>query len=164
MTTAFIEQSTATAANTVRRDAHANKPVLTAADLPALMANPQSRARAADLREFVKRWACFPQQRTAMIQQAPKHDRFRNRFTSKRRDLVRIAAVVHAMCDRDSEPIPEWVWEHRSTRAIGITDSVNPTTKWGREACSNAPEACAYHNVWFGQTAIENITVHGIRN
>jgi len=67
------------------------------------------------------------------------------------------------MRDRDGVPVPDWVWQHRCRRAIGLTKSIKPASPYGRLVCADAPEACALHNVWFDETAIENTTVHGFR-
>ena len=47
-----------------------------------------------DLREFVKRWACFPKQRPMMAAQAPRRHRWHDWLTSRRHDLARVSAVV----------------------------------------------------------------------
>ncbi len=140
------------------------RPALCASDLPAYLAVGDGRNGLVDLREFVKRWACFPQQRPLMIAQAPRRHRWHDRLTSRRHDLVRISAVVHALCDRDGVAVPGWVYKHRSRRPIGLAASLDPTTEWARIALADAPSACAYHDVWFDQAMIENITVHGFRD
>ena len=139
--------------------------LLCACDLPALLAVDDNRGRVVALRELVKRWACLPEQRAAMIQQAPRRHRFYDRWFSVRRyDLARIAAVVHALCDRDGVAAPGWVSRHRARRPIGIVASFDPGSEYGRAVLADAPEACAVHGVWFDQTMIENVTVHGFRD
>ena len=140
------------------------RPALCASDLPAHLAAGDRRGGVVALRELVKRWACFPQQRPTMIAEAPRRHRWYDRFTSRRRDLARISAVVHALCDRDGVAVPGWVWKHRSRRPIGVVASLDPSSNWGRLALADAPRACAYHDVWFDQSMIENITVHGFRD
>ena len=49
----------------------AARPALCASDLPAHLAVGDGRNGLVVLREFVKRWACFPQQRPMMIAQGP---------------------------------------------------------------------------------------------
>ena len=138
--------------------------LLGACDLPALLAVDDNRGRVVALRELVKRWACVPEQRAAMIEVAPRRHRFYDRWFTARRDLARIAAVVHTMCDRDGVPAPGWVSKHRARRPIGIVASLDPDSEYGRAVLADAPEACAEHGVWFDQTMIENVTVHGFRN
>ena len=140
------------------------RPVLRAVDLPALLARDDGRGRIVALRELVKRWACDPEQRPQMIAQAPKRYGFYDRFTARRWDLARVAAVVHALCDRDGVPVPGWVWRHRCRHPIGVVASLDPSSRWGRAVLADAPDACAYHDVWFDQTMIENISVHGFRD
>ena len=48
------------------------RPALCASDLPAHLAVGDGRNGLVALREFVKRWACFSQQRPMMIAQAPR--------------------------------------------------------------------------------------------
>ena len=141
------------------------RPLLRACDLPSLLAVDDNRGRVAALRELVKRWACLPEQRAAMIEQAPRRHRFYDRwFTVRSDDLARIAAVVHALCDRDGVAVPGWVSRHRARRPIGIVASLDPGSEYGRAVLADAPEACAEHRVWFDQTMIENVTVHGFRD
>ena len=60
-----------------------------------------------------------------MIEEAPSRYRFYDRwFTVRRDDLARIAAVVHAMCDRDDVTAPRWVSKHRARHPIGIVPSL----------------------------------------
>lgn len=139
-------------------------PALRASDLPTHLAAGDRRGGVVALRELVKRWACFPQQRPMMIAQAPRRHRWYDRFTSRRHDLVCISAVVHALCDRDGVAVPGWVYKQRSRRPIGVVASFDPASEWGRVALADAPSACAYHDVWFDQAMIENITVHGFRD
>ena len=130
------------------------RPALCAADLPTHLAAGDGRNGLVALREFVKRWACFPQQCPMMIAQAPRRHRWYDRLTSRRHDLVRISAVVHALCDRDGVAVPAWVYKHRSRRPIGLATSLDPTTEWARITLADAPSACAYHDVWFDQAMI----------
>lgn len=76
-----------------------------AADLPPIMAPGLPRPHV-PLTLLVKEWDYFPDDRAAMIEDEPAGP--------DPDDLCRIAAVVHALCDRDGVPIPDWVWKHRS--------------------------------------------------
>lgn len=49
-----------------------DRPALCAADLPTHLTVGDGRNGLVALREFVKRWACFPQQRPMMIAQVPR--------------------------------------------------------------------------------------------
>ena len=139
-------------------------PNLTADQLPRWMADDDKRGRVVELRELCKQWAHADHaHRAAMVSTTPRRYRWWHRFTARRHDLARIAAVVHALCDRDGVDVPDWVWEHRSGRPIGLVASLDPETRWGRSVLADAPAACAYHRVWFDQAMVENITVHGFR-
>ena len=56
--------------------AAAARPALCASELPARLAVGDRRGGVVALRELVKRWACFPQQRPMMIGQAPRRYRW----------------------------------------------------------------------------------------
>ncbi len=139
-------------------------PTISADQIPRWMAGDDKRGRVVELRELCKQWAHTDHaHRVAMVREAPRRYRWWHRFTARRHDLARIAAVVHALCDRDDVDVPDWVWKHRSRRPIGVPVSLDPTTRWGRTIVADAPDACAYHRVWFDHSMIENITVHGFR-
>ena len=62
--------------------------------------------------------------------------------------LPSIAAVVHALSDRDGVHLPDWVLKHRAPEDVmlfgGHMDT--PLGGWVRR---HAPTACEYHRVWF---------------
>ena len=139
-------------------------PTLSADQIPRWMADDDHRGRVVELRELCKQWAHTNHaHRAAMIKTPPRRYHWWHRFTARRHDLCRIAAVVHALCDRDDVDVPDWVWTHRSRRSIGLISSLDPHSDYGRAVLVDAPAACAYHRVWFDPSSIENITVHGFR-
>ena len=138
------------------------EPAVTAAELPRWMCRNDRRGHITELVQLAKDWARFPTLRDAMISGAPRRLRWYHRFTPRRRDLARIAAVVHALCDRDGHPPPDWVWQHRSAKAIHIDCRPLGSGGYDQHIREVAPEACAYHNVWFDPPSIEDIRVHGI--
>ena len=131
-----------------------------AAGLPGRMARCDGRGGIVELRELVKRWACCPEQRQAMVAGAPRRHRCLDRFTRRRWDLARVAAVVHALCDRDGVAVPGWVWKHRAPRPVAITPLMDLRSGWAQRVLADAPAACAYHNVWFDSSMIESTSGH----
>lgn len=111
-----------------------------AADLPLAM-GPNSPREHVPLSALVKDWEDFPAEREAMIADAP--------IGEDADDLCRIAAVVHALCDRDGAAIPDWVWGHRSEAPIAWGKGVPMAGFIWDQTIANAPPACEYHNVWF---------------
>ena len=134
---------------------------ISAAALPALMADDDQRGRMVALRVLVKDWAQNPHERPEMIAEAPRRHRWRHRFTARRFDLARIAAVVHALCDRDRIEVPAWVLKHRSPKPIPITDAISISSPYGELLRAEAPTSCAHHNVFFSRSTIEDHRVHG---
>ena len=139
-------------------------PTISADQIPRWMAKDDNRGRVVELRELCKQWALTDHvHRAAMVNTAPRRYRWWHRFTARRHDLARVAAVVHALCDRDDVDVPDWVWRHRCRRPVGVPVSLDPESRYGRAVLVDAPDACAYHRVWFDHSMIENITVHGFR-
>ena len=134
---------------------------ISAAALPALMTEDDHRDRLVALRVMVKDWAKDPHAREQMIAEPPQRHRRHHRFTARRHDLARIAAVVHALCDRDGVAVPAWVHKHRSPRPISVTDSISMSGAYGQLLRAEAPQVCHHHNVFFGRSTIEDHRVHG---
>lgn len=122
---------------------------LTAAHLPAWMASAPG-SRIAALAGFVNHWALHPERRAAMCAPAPEGE--------NRLDVVRIAATVHALCDRDGVDVPEWVWSCTWREDVRMYDVGEATPAFRRLALP----ACAHHRVWFRQDHITCIRVHGL--
>jgi len=136
-------------------------PTITAADIPELMCDNDMRVRVVDLCELCKQWAHTDSvHRAVMVTEPPQRYRWWHRFSPRRHDLVRIAAVVDALCDRDDVAVPDWVWQHRSRRDLGMNSSNRRVSRlWTHH--SNAPAACAYHKIWFDPASIEDHRIHG---
>ena len=122
--------------------------VLQATHLPALMLSGRN-GRTVSMSQFVKDWAHWPDRRGAMCEREP--------FGPNRLDLVRIAATVHALCDRDGLAIPDWVWGHSWHENIRMGGR-RPVSERDRR---NGLAACEYHGIWFGDDHIMDYRVHG---
>lgn len=126
---------------------------LAAAEVPALMLAGW-RGRRSAVAAYVKAWAHECDMRADMCRDEPRGP--------NRLDLVRIAAVVHALCDRDSVEIPAWVWRHRWHEDVCLTERIPIDGTLGVRIRSTAVSACAYHHVWFDAEHILDHRVHGI--
>lgn len=146
----------------------AQQPRLTAADLPRMLAVSDRRGRMVPLVQFAKDWAHTGSwaARDAMIRQPPRpHRRLLTIYRSRKTDLPRIAAIVHAICDRDGHPVPHWVLSHRSRTDVALSGP-RPlgSSDWDAHLRSVAPQACAYHRVWFDPASIADYRVHGFQH
>ncbi len=111
-----------------------------AAQLPAWMAG-RGHGEHVPLMMLVKEWESRPADRDRMVAQEPQGD--------DEDDLCRIAAVVHALCERDGVSIPAWVWNHKSGVPIAWGRSFPTSGGFWDRMVKNAPPACQWHNVWF---------------
>ena len=138
------------------------KRLLRARDLCALIAAGDGRGRVTDIRQFCKDWAASDDsRRLKMIADVPRRLRWWHRLGARRFDLVRIAAVVDALCDRDDVPVPPWVSSFRARRAVTLSQPRFATGPWNDYIRSEAPAACARRNVWFRPIDLEDYRVHG---
>ena len=62
---------------------------------------------------------------------------------------AKIAAVVHALCQRDGHPPPTWVFSARSPIEVALVPDVDLASPYGQRLRDNAPGVCAYHRVYF---------------
>lgn len=62
---------------------------------------------------------------------------------------AKIAAVVHALCQRDGHPLPEWVVSARSPVDVALVPDVDLASPYGRRLRDSAPGVCAYQRVYF---------------
>ncbi len=130
--------------------------------LPRTDMKPRRRMRAADIPEVIaldsprellpysmlaKEWEWWPADREMMVADRP--------VTDNLDDLSRIAAVVHALCDRDGVVVPDWVFDYTSPRPLALGPSLVIDGQIWHRAISEAPPTCEYHNVWFSYRTIE---------
>ena len=62
--------------------------------------------------------------------------------------LATIAAVVHALCERDGVAVPAWVLDHRAERDT-VLFAADPESPDSRRVRKHAPAASAFHRVYF---------------
>lgn len=115
--------------------------------MPALYADAGVRP-SVPLGALVREWEWWPQDRTAIVAEEP--------VGAAGTDLCRIAAVVHALCDRDGVPVPAWVWRHCWREPIAWTRELPARGPLWERMVAHAPAACAWHNVWFGEDLISD--------
>lgn len=133
-----------------------------ACDLPRLMADNGTGLGV--LRQYAKNWAVASQeQRIAVSTAPPRRARWRHRFTQRRDDLARVAALVHALCLRDGVPVPDWVTSHTAKRTIALDGKPMHTARWARHVREHAVDVCRIHDVWFLPVDLDDYRVHGFR-
>ena len=67
---------------------------------------------------------------------------------------AKIAAVVHALCDRDGIAVPEWVYRCRLDPEI-ILWNVPFDSAFATRVRASAPRVCAAHGVWFSADLLD---------
>ena len=92
------------------------------------------------LSQFIADWNTWHFMRGEMIAAKPECEMFY---------LARIAAIIHALCDRDRVPVPDWVWEGKLTEPEIIVPRISSDSDWGALIISEAPQVCEYHNLYF---------------
>lgn len=115
--------------------------------MPTLYAEPGVRW-CVPLGALIREWEWWPNERTSIIADEP--------VGASPQDLCRIAAVVHALCDRDAVPVPGWVWQHRWPEPLAWTSELSTSGALWDRTIAQAPTACAFHNVWFGEDFISD--------
>lgn len=129
------------------------RPYLLAKEVPRLMAQPSVRGRHLPLRQFVKDWFGPSANRTEMVADPPGPD-------SALDDAVRVATMVHALCDQESMAVPSWVYGYRFDDDEMLIAEVPWHSALGASERQGAPAACAWHRCWFGSGFFEVLGVH----
>lgn len=119
------------------------RPYMVVGELPALMAIPGGRgAGYLPVVQLIKDWNNQPESRQLMLVGGlpPGTDPTA---------AAKVAAVVHALCQRDNHPLPEWVPAARSPVAVALVPDVDLESPYGQRLRSDAPGVCGYHGVYF---------------
>lgn len=129
------------------------RPYLLAAEVPQLMADPCPRGPILPINQFVKDWFSPLADRARMIKDPVPAG-------SAAKDAVRIATVVHALCDQQGLQAPSWVYEHRFEEDEMLVEQVLWDTEMAAWERAHAPPACIWHRCWFGESFLEVLGVH----
>jgi hypothetical protein len=70
------------------------------------------------------------------------------------RAVAVVAAVAHALLDRDGGAVPAWVSEARASEDI-TTCGAPVSSPFGRRIVDRAPATCAQHRVYFSGELLE---------
>ena len=97
--------------------------------------------------QFVMDWRRYPEQREAVVASP---------LPAGTDEVVaaKMAAVVHALCDRDGVTVPAWVSGCRVAVEIALFGAF-VDTPFGRRIRRSAPRVCADHGVWFSADLLD---------
>lgn len=125
----------------------------TAAELPPFMVGESLfEAYRTPLVQFIADWNRSPA-KAAMIEDAPSYD------GSDLYLLPALAAVVHALADRDGVEVPDWVWNHKlSAEWVLFCDPAEGETFFWKRDMARAPSVCAHHRVYFHHRLLDKGT------
>ncbi len=120
---------------------------MTVQRLAAELVDPSWRDADRPLVQFVMDWRRYPEQRDAVLATVPPP------ATS---ELVqaKMAAVVHALCDRDHVTVPDWVHRCRTEPEIALFGAYLHTP-YGQRIRGRSPRVCAVHGVWFSADLLD---------
>lgn len=124
---------------------------MTVGDLPAEMEVDCRRGPfRVPLAQFVMDWN-HADNPAALIEEAPAY--------AGGNDLIlpAIAVVVHALCDRDSVRLPDWVMKHRASDDVMLF-GWNMNSNLAKLIRKASPSACKYHRVWFDAQLLDKGT------
>ena len=112
-------------------------------ELPAAMAVPGGRGAGYwPVVQLIKDWNNQPESRALML--AGGLPDSTDTITA-----AKIAAVVHALCQRDVHPVPQWVLSARLPVEVALVPEVDLESPYGQRVRLDAPGVCHYHRVYF---------------
>lgn len=124
--------------------ARIRRPIFTVmADLLEELGDPSWRDRGMDrpLVQMVDDWHKFPDTREQLLSSVPPAD-------ANPLHLLKIAAVLHALCDCGGYDTPLWVRDQRADPPFALF-GVPLDSDYARLVYRDSPPACGYHGVWF---------------
>lgn len=104
------------------------------------MAEPSKRSFLIPLLQFIADWNTWPDVRKKMLDGEPE---------CEMHYLVRIAAIIHALCLRDEVPIPDWVLDARLAEPEIIENKIRVSSNYGKLVIAESHDVCEHHNVFF---------------
>lgn len=126
------------------------RPYIVMSEIPASMATPGGRGAGYwPLEQLIKDWNNQPESRTLMLAGALPEG-------TDTTTAAKIAAVVHALCQRDGHPLPEWVPSARSPVDVALVSDVDLASPYGQRLRAEAPGVCAYHRVYFSAVDLQS--------
>ena len=116
---------------------------MTIGDLPEAISEVEAGMKTLPLLQFIMDWNHFPEDRQMMLSGSLPDD-------CPADHAAAIAAVIHALCDRDGYDFPKCL---EGIKAKGdITISLSPVnTPYTRKVRDRAPAICFEHRVFFDE-------------
>lgn len=110
--------------------------------------DPNWRGMDRPLEQMVNDWHSLPDSREQPLSSIPPAD-------ADSGHIVKIAAVLHALCNHNGVQAPRWVHEHRSEENIWLF-GVKPWMGTARRIMDNAAPECKEHRVWFELRTVQS--------
>ena len=120
---------------------------MTVRRLAAELVDPAWRDADRPLVQFVMDWRRYPEQRDAVLATPPPPE-------TSEVVAAKMASVVHALCERDSVAVPEWVHRCRLDPAVALF-GVRLNSRFGDAVRARSPRVCAAHGVFFGADLLD---------
>ena len=119
------------------------RPYIVLGELPAAMAEPGGRgAHYWPVIQLIKDWNNQPDARERMLAGGLPAG-------TDATTAAKIAAVVHALCERDGHTLPAWVTQARAPVEVALVPEVDLDSPFGQRVRMAAPAVCEYHRVYF---------------
>ena len=126
------------------------RPYVVAGELPAAMAIPEGRGAGYwPVLQFIKDWNNQPESRELMVTGGLPED-------TDATTAAKIAAVIHALCERDGHPVPPWVPQARSPVEVPLVAAAELESPYGQRLRRAAPAVCRHHRVYFSAVTLES--------
>lgn len=123
---------------------HWYRPIMTVEDLSDPECIAQWHGHIRQFCQFAMDWNRMLSQRDIVLKSRMREDV----------DPIRaaeIAAVLHALCVRDEEPVPDWVHKYslQAPGAILCNPDIDMNCGFATVVVGKSPVTCKYHRVWF---------------